>query len=355
MRRIGLVLLLAALLLSLCACGGEGAKEQPPAAETEAESATQILLQGSGAEIQGGGAKVQGTVVTIGAVGSYRLSGNLDEGQIVVDTGENAMDVTLILDGVRIQNSSDAAIWVRQAKNLRLQLRGENLLISGTPADLAAFDGTASGAALYSEDDVDLEGDGSLEILGYLNNGITCKDDLDVNSGTLKITAANNGLRGSESVEIKGGSVTITAGNDGVKATSAKKPGKGYVEISGGSLWVDSAGDGISAVSDLTISGGSVTLFTEKQALQAEGALRFGACELLALCDSRKQIEPESSDTPYLLCAMSGRGGDALRIGQESVQAVGDYKMVLYASATLQKGAELELNNGRDSMTTTVK
>ena len=46
--------------------------------------------------------------------------------------------------------------------------------------DLAAYDGTQDGAALYAEDDLKLSGEGELEILGYLNNGLTCKDDLDI-------------------------------------------------------------------------------------------------------------------------------------------------------------------------------
>ena len=361
MKRLISILLLAAVLLTLTACGTT--KAQTPAAEQPAEapetaavedSATVIALGGSGADISGGGAKAQDGTVTISAVGIYTLSGKL-EGQVVVDTGDDAMNVTLVLDGADISNSAGPALLIRQAKNLHLQLKGENRLCSGTRADLAKYDGTASGAALFSEDDLDIEGEGSLEILGYLNNGITCKDDLDINSGTIAVTAANNGIRASESVEIKAGSITVSAGNDGVKTSSAKKEGKGYVDVSGGTLRIASSGDGISAASDLTLSGGSIFVAADKQALQAAGTLQLGDCLLQALSDSKNQAEPASSDTPYLFCSMKGNDGDTLSFGQVSFTADMDYKVILYASKELKAGETLQVSNGRSSVTATVK
>ena len=361
MKRYFSFILLAAVLLTLTACGSPkaeapaaGQPAEAPAATGVEDSATVITLSGSGAEISGGGAKVQDGTVTISAVGTYTLSGTL-EGQVVVDTGDDAMNVTLILDRASITNSTGPALLIRQAKNLHLQLKGDNCLCSGTRADMAKFDDTASGAALFSKDDLDIEGEGSLEILGYLNNGITCKDDLDINSGSITVTAANNGIRASESVEIKGGSITVTAGNDGVKASSAKKEGKGYVDVSGGTLRIASSGDGISAASDLTLSGGSIFIAADKQALQAAGALRLGDCLLQAISDSRNQAEPTASDTPYLFCVINGSDGDTLSFGGVSFTADMDYKTILYASKELKAGETLQVSNGRSSVTAAVK
>lgn len=356
-RQLSTVLLLA-LCLTLCACGGQQASSaaEPAATAPAEEELTRILLQGDTAQIEGRGAAVQGAVVTIGAAGSYSVSGSLEEGQLRVDTGDQAMEVTLILENASITNSTEAALHIQQARNLRLQLVGENRLVSGRPEDMAAHDETASGAALYTEDDLDIEGEGSLELFGYINNGLTCKDDLDINSGTLTITAANNGVRASESLELKGGTVSITAGNDGLKTTSTKKAGKGYVDLIGGSLYVRSGGDGVSSVAELRVSGGEVRLFTDKQALQAEGPLTLGSCELLAVCDSLNQAAPASSETPYLFCPLKGRRGDALQAGDAlSAEAECDYKTILWASAKLQSGETLELGNGRESQSITVQ
>jgi len=447
------VLLAAVFMLDGCVFEGRSAA-QPVITEAEEEH-TEILLGGAGAEIRGGGARAEGGTVLIGAAGSYRVSGSLDAGQLVVDTGDEAMNVTLILDGASITNPGGSALWVRQVKNLTLKLRGENLLVSGTQADLDAFDGTAEGAALYSEDDVKIEGGGTLEVRGCINNGITCKDDLEMSSGTVTILAANNGLRASESVKLTGGTLTIRAGNDGVKTTSDQKDGKGYVEITGGTLVIaDTRGDGISAQTDLrvtggrldisvagdaargsskalkaaldieltggtvraqsetddgvhcggslsvtggtlsvtaggdgiqcgvrgsgaggaVITGGSVSVCSLKQAVQAEGEFTLSGCSFLALCDSKKQAAPDSSGVPYILCAVKGSAGDLLTVrvpgargnwsdvdivesdsGGPILQAPIDYKCLLYADSGMNIGEDVEVFNGTASVMATVQ
>ena len=261
---IGMVL---CLCLLLCACGKQtpGAAQASTAAESSG-SETAIVLKGDTAELRGGGAKAEGSTVTVGAVGEYRVSGTLDNGQIVVDTGEDKVDVTLILDGAQITNLSGPAIWVRQAKNVHVRLAAgsENLLLSGTEADMAGVDESRSGAALFSEDDLVLEGEGRLTVRGYLNNGITCKDDLKIKGGQIEVLGANNGVRASESIEVRGGETTVRAGNDGLKTSSADKEGKGYIEISGGLVSVSSAGDAIDAITELRVSGGEIRTETRR-------------------------------------------------------------------------------------------
>lgn len=229
-----LVLVLFAALAAalLCACSGE---ERPAAAE---ESATLINLNGSGAEIQGGGAAANGNIISIRAGGVYFVSGKLENGQIIIDTGEAPAEVSLVLGGAEINCANDAAIYLRQAEKLRIRLEAgsENSIRSGREADMDSWDESRTGSALYAEDDVDIEGEGTLSILGLLNSGLICKDDLEIKGGNITVLAANNGLRGSESVEIKGGTISVTAGNDGIKSTSAKKEGKGYIRLSG-VLW----------------------------------------------------------------------------------------------------------------------
>lgn len=269
MKRFLAWTLLAALLLALTGCGdaviGASNDGKTGAGAASSGEAGVIELKGDSASYPGGGVEVRGSTVTVSKPGEYVLRGTLNDGRIVVDMGENPGDVTLTLSGADITCLHDSAIYVAQAKNVDIQLAAgsENRVVSGTEADLAAYDpATASGAAIYAEDDLDIKGEGSLAVYGYLNNGITCKDDLDLKGGALTVTAANNGIRASESVCITGGTVTVDAGNDGIKSTSAAKEGKGYVEISGGSVTVHSVGDGISAETELRISGGTIDILT---------------------------------------------------------------------------------------------
>lgn len=270
-------------LLALSGCAGQQAAS-PASGGTAA-----IVLSDSGVQISGGGAKADGRTVSIVSGGTYSVSGSLSDGELIVDTGETAQEVTLVLEGVGITNLSGPAIHIRQAKNTHIQLAegSANSLISGTGTDLAPAGAEASGAALYAEDDLDIDGPGLLEVRGYINNGIASKDDLDINGGTLSVTAVNNGIRGAESVEIKGGAVSVESGNDGVKSASADKEGKGYIRISGGSLSVTAAGDGISAETELTVEGGSVTVLTtgdpsqaSSKAVKAKTALLISGGEL---------------------------------------------------------------------------
>ncbi len=259
-----LLSLLTAALLMLCLCGCAGT-EISGKDNSGTESATVIELKGSAAEIKGGGASADGAVITVSAAGAYTLKGKLDEGQIIVDTGEDPGYVTLFLDGAEISNSADAAILVRQARQVTVSTvkDSENLLRSGTVGEFLPADENVSGAALFSEDDLILEGEGRLRIEGYINNAVTCKDDVELRGGYLELLSANNGLRGSESVTVSGGALDIQSVNDGIKSSSAKKAGKGYVEISGGEINVAATGDGVSAETELRISGGRLTLITE--------------------------------------------------------------------------------------------
>lgn len=259
MKKLLLLAVLCALLL-LSACSSNTAEPAAPTAEPD--PTVRITLADGTATASGGGARVDGNIITIASGGEYVLSGTLDDGQIVIDTGDEAMNVYLTLDVASVTNRTGAALWVKQAKNVHLILAAgaKNLFVSGTEADLAAFDGTQTGAAVFAEDDLTIEGEGELEVRGYINNGIACKDDLKLKSGSVQILAAGNGFRGSESVEIKGGELSIVAGNDGVKSSSAAKEGKGYIEISGGTVMVEAQGDGIAAETVLTVSGGTVTV-----------------------------------------------------------------------------------------------
>ena len=265
MKKI-LVCLLAALLALSCftACSDTviGASNDGSTGAGGAEEA--ITLNGDSAKYAGGGVSINGSTVTISAPGEYTVTGKLDNGRIIIDTGDDPGDVTLTLDGADITCLTDSAIYVAQAKNVDIVLApgSTNKITSGTEADLEKADGTASGAAIFAEDDLDIKGEGTLQVCGYINNGITCKDDLDIKGGTITVLAANNGVRGSESVSITGGNLAITSGNDGIKSTVADKAEKGFVEISGGTIAIASAGDGISAETWLDISGGDIAVST---------------------------------------------------------------------------------------------
>lgn len=293
------------LLLSLLLSGCAGNEDAPRSEAVSQSGETQISLSGGSAEIHGPGAEARNGLITIGAAGTYRVSGSLEGGSILVDTGDEPMEVTLILDGASVLNPDGAALHVKQAKNFRLFLENntENLLRSGTEKWQPA-PAEAEGAALYAEDDLDIEGSGSLTVEGYINNGIACKDDLDLNSGTVSVRAVNNGVRAKDSIQLKGGSLSVISLGDGLKTTDTQKEGKGNVEILGGTLTVGAWGDGIQAAADILITAGNtaVTAYGDgsqqsSKALKAAGkiAVSGGVTALYATEDAVR------SDADFLL------------------------------------------------------
>ena len=273
-KRLSIIWALALLLtLSSCAQKSGTLPVQELVAETEAAAGV-IDLMGNSIGATTEAVSISGKTATITAGGEYTLRGKLDDGQIIVNAPEEGARVLLHLDGVTISNSTAPCILVQQCDKLKLILDkdSENLLISGEEGELAPAAEDANGGVIFSEDDLDFEGSGKLELRGYLNNGVTCKDDLAVQGGEITVLAANNGLRGSESVEIEAGKLHITALGDGIKSTSAKKEDKGYVSVTGGELTLHCGGDGIAAETQLLISDGSFDITTT-------GAPELGSCK----------------------------------------------------------------------------
>lgn len=77
---------------------------------------TAIQLTGSSATITGNGATTTSSIITITAGGTYVLSGELTDGQIVVDSQDD-QDVILVLNGVTITDNDSAPIYIKEAKN----------------------------------------------------------------------------------------------------------------------------------------------------------------------------------------------------------------------------------------------
>lgn len=228
---------------------------------------TLIRLDDGGSTVSGTGASVSGERITIRQGGTYTVTGTLSQGQIYVEAG-GSDTVTLRLAGMELKNATDAALHIENAGSavLLLEQGTENLLQSGTaPAEGAlgaAADENASGGAVYARDDLTVTGEGSLTVLGYLNNGIHTTNDLLIQGGSLTVEAVNNGVKGKDSLTVAGGSLSVTAGGDGLKSDDTAGETTGWILLSGGELTVQSGGDAVQAETALTVTGGSLDLFS---------------------------------------------------------------------------------------------
>ncbi len=215
-----------------------------------------ITLSGTSISVGGDGASVSGTKVTISAAGTYRLTGTLDDGQVVVNAA-GAL-VRLVLDGVTLNNSADAPLIVTKAAKTVLILADNSV---NRVTDGAIYpSGVDQNAAIYSEDNLSIGGAGSLIVTARYNDGITSKDGLVIAGGTISVTAADDGIRGKDYLVVRNGTLDITSGGDGLKSDEDGDVTQGYVLVAGGTITIRASGDGVQAETDALVTDGTLTI-----------------------------------------------------------------------------------------------
>ena len=210
-----------------------------------------VTLNGSSASADGSGVSVSGSTVTITEEGTYLLKGEL-EGQIVVDVADENAKVQLVLDGVQITNSSSAGIYVKNADKVFITLAEGSANEVSSTGSYVQTDENEVDAAIFSKDDLVINGSGSLTVTSAQGHGIVSKDDLKVTGGTIDITCAKKGLSANDMAGIAGGSISIDAGTDGIRADA-------LVLIEDGTVVIDAV-EGIESTV-VTINGGDVTIY----------------------------------------------------------------------------------------------
>ena len=217
--------------------------------------------EGSEITLSGSGKK------TITEAGVYTLSGTLEDGYLEINTSG---EVKLILNGVKITNTSGPAIYIAEAKLVTIETAAgsENTLTDGST--YSGWDEDVC-AALFSHDDLVLQGSGTLTINGNYEDGIVGKDDLKIVSGAYVVNSKDDGIRGRDSVYIVDGTFTITSGGDSIKSNNSDEVAKGWIKIDGGTITASAGDDGIHAESSLEINGGAIDIKKSYEGL--EGAL----------------------------------------------------------------------------------
>lgn len=227
----------------------------------EAAGAVAVQLNGDTIAVTGAGVTVDGSRATITAAGTYVLSGSLTDGQISVDTPEAGV-VQLVLNSVAVHNAGGAALNIIQAEKAVILLADhtDNVLTDGAAYVFASPEVAEPNAALFSQSDLTIAGNGSLTVTGRYQDGIASQDGLVIAGGTLTVTAADDGIRGKDYLVIEGGTLTVTAQGDGLKSDNEEDADRGYIAIAAGVLNITAGGDALAAQTDVAITGGTFTL-----------------------------------------------------------------------------------------------
>lgn len=230
--------------------------------ESRADMST-IILEGNSITFEGEGGMVDGNIVTITSAGKYSISGTLTDGQIVVDT-QDQETVNLILNGVNITYATSAPIYVSNAEKTVITLvdSTENMVTDGASYVFPDAETDEPNAAVFSKDDLTINGNGSLTVNANYNNGIASKDDLKITGGNITVNAVNDGIKGRDSIAVLDGYITVNAGGDGFQSNNDEDVEKGFVLIEGGTLNITASLDGIKAETKLSVSGGTITIIS---------------------------------------------------------------------------------------------
>ena len=198
--------------------------------------------------------------LTITEVGVYILSGTYKDTMVVIDAGDEDK-VQLVLDNATLTNENGPAIFVRNADKVFITAAEGTVNAISDGSDYSLTDGdTELDAAVFSKDDLTLNGAGELTINGNYKHGVVSKDDLVVKATDFTVNAVNVGLNGKVSVSLSTASVSITAGSDGIRSDNDTEADRGTVSIVDSVVSIVSGKDGIQAETVFEAENATITI-----------------------------------------------------------------------------------------------
>lgn len=232
-------------------------------------SSVNIALSGRTATSDSNTVIIDGTNVTISDEGTYIVSGNLDDGMIIIDV-DDTKKVQIVLNNANIHNNDLAGIYIKNADKVFVTTaeNSENTISSGET--FVQIDDNNIDGAIFSKSDITFNGLGTLNIISEGEHGVVSKDSLTITCGTYNIEALKNGLSGKDDVCIADGTFNIISGKDGIKSENKDDTSLGYVYIANGTLEINSEGDGISASNWLQADNGTYNIVTGGGSINGE-------------------------------------------------------------------------------------
>ncbi|MHC1734460.1 MAG: carbohydrate-binding domain-containing protein [Erysipelotrichaceae bacterium] len=260
-------------------------------------------------------------VITITAGGDYLIRGSLDDGQLVVDAGNDA-NVHLIFDGIELTNEDGAALVVLNADNVVITLAqgSENTLSDGSFYTLNGDEDPD--ATIYAKDDLTINGEGSLTINGNYNHGIHGTNEINLVGGEIVVNALADGIKGKDSVKIKETILSVNAAHDGIQSTNAEEEGKGFVYIESGEINIVAGLDGIQAQTQVLVSGGEISIQAGEKASEDESGKGIKAVLDVHIEDGKLVVSSLIDDALHSNGTLTVDGGIlTLNAGDDAIHA----------------------------------
>lgn len=291
-----------------------------------------ISLDGDDVTVKGNGAYANNGSVYISSAGQYVLSGKLTDGQIVVDS-DNSAKIWIMLNGVDVYCSDDAALRIDQADKVFVTIAEGtvNSLESGSEYSDDAESEKTSGT-VFSRDDLTINGDGVLDIVSAYKHGVDVNDSLVITGGTINVTAPQDGIHVNDDMKMCNADLTVTSDDDAITVgkTFMIESGSIYsdgcyeaieadtIDIRGGEITVTPTDDGLNAETLISISGGNLTVLNavgrDADGMDSNGDISItGGNVRISLSGSGSNNAIDYGSESGGICTISG--GDVIACG----------------------------------------
>ena len=201
---------------------------------------------------------------------TYQLSGTSTDGQFDLS---GSYKFTVSLAGVNLTCATGSAINITNKK--RIQISAKN----GTTNTLTDCSGGSQKGCIYSKGQIQLQGNGTLTVVGKTKHAIKSGDYIAVKNLTLNVTGAvGDGISSNKYFLMESGTVTISGvSDDGIQCvletddaqtaetTNHEDENSGNVYLEGGTLTVTVTGQatkGVKSAGAMKISGGTIKVTT---------------------------------------------------------------------------------------------